>query len=126
MTTKKNLVKIMLMSIATAVCVTFGACSNEDDPVAAARETAAAEIPANVPGDAKTVLIYLAGGNDLKNVLKQNLKDCKEGSKRLRDNENLIVFARFRNEGESWVARLKNGEVIDSVSLKDLGIFSLT
>lgn len=126
MTTKKNLVKIMLMSIATTVCVTFGACSNEDDPVAAARETAAAEIPANVPGDAKTVLIYLAGGNDLKNVLKQNLKDCKEGSKRLRDNENLIVFARFRNEGESWVARLKNGEVTDSVSLKDLGIFSLT
>ena len=54
MTTKKNLVKIMLMSIATAVCFSFGACSNEDDPVAAARETAAAEIPANVPGDAKT------------------------------------------------------------------------
>ena len=53
MTTKKNLVKIMLMSIATAVCFSFGACSNEDDPVAAARETAA-EIPANVPGDAKT------------------------------------------------------------------------
>ena len=123
MTTKKNLVKIMLMSIATAVCFSFGACSNEDDPVAAARETAA-EIPANVPGDAKTVLIYLAGGNDLAGVLKQNLKDCKEGSKRLRDNENLIVFARFRNEGESWVARLKNGEVTDSVSLKDLGIFS--
>ena len=113
MTTKKNLVKIMLMSIATAVCFSFGACSNEDD-----------QIPANVPGDAKTVLIYLAGGNDLASVLKQNLKDCKEGSKRLRDNENLIVFARFRNEGESWVARLKNGEVTDSVSLKDLGIFS--
>ena len=53
MTTKKNLVKIMLMSIATAVCFSFGACSNEDDPVAAARETAA-EIPVNVPGDAKT------------------------------------------------------------------------
>ena len=70
MTTKKNLVKIMLMSIATAVCFSFGACSNEDDPVAAARETAAAEIPANVPGDAKTVLIYLAGGNDLASVLK--------------------------------------------------------
>ena len=43
----------MLMSIATAVCFSFGACSNEDDPVAAARETAA-EIPANVSGDAKT------------------------------------------------------------------------
>ena len=33
----------MLMSIATAVCFSFGACSNEDDPVAAARETAPAK-----------------------------------------------------------------------------------
>ena len=125
MTTKKNLVKMMLMSIATAVSFTFSACSNEDDPVVAAREAGAAESPSAIPGaDAKTVLIYLAGGNDLKGVLKQNLKDCKEGSRRLRDNERLIVFARFRNEGESWVARLKNGEVTDSVSLKDLGICS--
>ena len=127
MTAKKNLVKIMLMSIATAACVTFGACSGEDDPVAPAREARPAETPSAIPGaGAKTVLIYLAGGNDLKGVLKQNLKGCKEGSRRLRDNERLIVFARFRNEGESWVARLKNGEVTDSVSLKDLGIFSLT
>ena len=125
MTAKKNLVKIMLMCIATAACVTFGACSGEDDPVAPAREARPAETPSTIPGaGAKTVLIYLAGGNDLKGVLKQNLKDCKEGSRRLRDNERLIVFARFRNEGESWVARLKNGEVTDSVSLKDLGICS--
>ena len=125
MTAKKNLVKIMLMSIATAACVTFGACSGEDDPVAPAREARPAETPSAIPGaGAKTVLIYLAGGNDLAGVLKQNLKDCKEGSRRLRDNERLIVFARFRNEGESWVARLKNGEVTDSVSLKDLGICS--
>ena len=125
MTAKKNLVKIMLMSIATAACVTFGACSGEDDPVAPAREARPTETPSAIPGaGAKTVLIYLAGGNDLAGVLKQNLKDCKEGSRRLRDNERLIVFARFRNEGESWVARLKNGEVTDSVSLKDLGICS--
>ena len=125
MTAKKNLVKIKLMSIATAACVTFGACSGEDDPVAPAREARPAETPSAIPGaGAKTVLIYLAGGNDLKGVLKQNLKDCKEGSKHLRDNENLIVFARFHKERESWVARLKNGEVTDSVSLSDLGIHS--
>ena len=34
MTTKKNLVKMMLMSIATAVSFTFNACSNDDLPVA--------------------------------------------------------------------------------------------
>ena len=60
MTTKKNLVKMMLMNIATAVSVSFSACSNEDDPVANARDNGA-ECPAN----AKTVLIYLACGNDL-------------------------------------------------------------
>jgi hypothetical protein len=115
----------MLMSIATAACVTFGACSGEDDPVAPAREARPAETPSAIPGaGAKTVLIYLAGGNDLAGVLKQNLKDCKEGSRHLRDNENLIVFARFHREGESWVARLKNGEVTDSVSLSDLNIHS--
>ena len=124
MTTKKNLVKMMLMSIATAVSFTFNACSNDDLPVANVRNDGAMS-PANAPSaDAKTVLIYLAGGNDLTTVLKENLRDCKEGSKRLRDNENLIVFARFRKEGESWVARLKNGEVTDSVSLSDLNIHS--
>ena len=123
MTTKKNLVKMMLMSIATATSFTFNACSNEDLPVANVRDGMGS--PANVPnGNAKTVLVYLAGGNDLSGALKSDLQECKEGSKHLSDNENLIVFARFYKEGESWVARLKNGEVTDSVSLKDLGIYS--
>ena len=125
MTTKKNLVKMMLMSIATAASFTFSACSNEDLPVANVRDGKGVMSPASAPsGNAKTVLIYLAGGNDLRGALKKDLKECKEGSKHLSDNENLIVFARFYKEGESWVARLKNGEVTDSVSLKDLGIYS--
>ena len=125
MTTKKNLVKMMLMSIATAANFTFSACSNEDHPVANVRDGKGVMSHASAPsGNAKTVLIYLAGGNDLRGALKKDLKECKEGSKHLSDNENLIVFARFYKEGESWVARLKNGEVTDSVSLKDLGIYS--
>ena len=125
MATRKNLVKMMLMSVATAVSFSFSACSNEDLPVANVPNDNGAVSPANAPsGDAKTMLIYLAGGNDLKGILKYNLQDFKEASRRLSDNENLIVFARLYKEGESWVARLKNGEVTDSVSLSDLGIHS--
>lgn len=125
MATKKNLVIMMFMSIATAVSFSFTACSNEDDPVANARNANKAMNPVIAPSaDAKTVLIYLAGGNDLKDALRKDLKECKEGSKHLRDNENLIVFVRFHKERESWIARLKNGEVTDSVSLSDLGIHS--
>ena len=125
MARRKNLVKMMLMSVATAVSFSFSACSNEDLPVANVPNDNGAVSPANAPsGDAKTVLIYLADGNDLKGILKYNLQDFKEASRRLCDNENLIVFARLYKEGESWVARLKNGEVTDSVSLSDLGIHS--
>ena len=125
MATKKNLVKMMLMSIATAVSFSFNACSNEDLPVANVRNGKGLVSPAFTPiGNAKTVLIYLAGGNDIGGALKSDLQECKEGSKHLRDNENLIVFARFHKEGDSWVARLRNGEVTDSVSLSDLGIES--
>ena len=116
---------MMLMSIATAVSFSSSACSNEDDPVANARQDMGMASPANTPSaGAKTVLIYLAGGNDLGGALLKDLKECKEGSKHLCDNENLIVFARFHKAGESWVARLRNGEVTDSVSLSDLGIQS--
>jgi hypothetical protein len=124
MATKKNLVKMMLMSIATAVSFSFNACSNEDEPVAGARDNGAVSPANTLSANAKTVLIYLAGGNDIGGALKSDLQECKEGSKHLRDNENLIVFARFHKEGESWVARLRNGEVTDSVSLSDLGIES--
>ena len=81
MATKKNLVIMMFMSIATAVSFSFTACSNEDDPVANARNANKAMSPVIAPSaDAKTVLIYLAGGNDLKDALRKDLKECKEGS----------------------------------------------
>ena len=46
------------------------------------------------------------------------------GSKQLHDNNQLIVFVRSNNESQPWVARIRNGQVTDSVSLSDLGIKS--
>ena len=103
---------LMMMAMMTA-------CSNDDNYV----EASAARQSSSASG-AKTVLIYMAGRNDLSDALADDLREVKEGSKRLRQNENLIVFVRSLKSKMPWVARIQNGEVTDSVSLRDLGITS--
>ena len=75
---------------------------------------------------AKTVLVYMAGRNDLKDFIDSDLYEMKEGSKRLSNDDNLLVFVRHGKKREKlpWLARIKNGVVTDSVSLKDMGITS--
>ena len=84
------------------------------------------DVPATRGGDAanaKTILIYMAGKNDLSYALERNLKQIKEGSKHIGENDNLLVFVR-RNNGleEPWLARIKSGVVTDSMSLSNMGI----
>lgn len=86
------------------------------------------DVPATRGGDAanaKTILIYMAGKNDLSYALERNLKQIKEGSKHIGENDNLLVFVR-RNNGleEPWLARIKSGVVTDSMSLSNMGITS--
>lgn len=75
----------------------------------------------------RTVLVYMAGKNDLKDAFTPDLNEMKVGSKQLSDNNNLLVFV-CRYKGQSnetpWLGRIKNGEVIDSLSINDLGIVS--
>ena len=40
----------------------------------------------------KTVLVYMAGRNDLASYVNADLNEMKEGSKRLGNNDNLLVF----------------------------------
>ena len=50
------------------------------------------DVPATRGGDAanaKTILIYMAGKNDLSYALERNLKQIKEGSKHIGENDNL-------------------------------------
>ena len=62
----KNLVKMMLMSILTTGMVTLTACSNDDDVLSeAANSPSARSIKA--PTD-RTVLVYLAGHNNLSRI----------------------------------------------------------
>ena len=122
MTIKKNLVSLVLMSIATIATMMFTACSEEDMPESTTSNVhKAAQAPAS---GAQTVLIYLAGRNDLSGALMKDLNEVKEGSKRLHEHNQLVVFVRNNNDSQPWVARIRNGQVTDSVSLSDLGIKS--
>ena len=94
--------------------VLMTACSNDDTP---ARRSADVSNP-------KTVLIYMAGRNSLESEVNADLREIKIGSRQIGEKNNLLVFVRRSIHEMPWLARIKNGEVTDSLSLKDLGIVS--
>ena len=122
MATKKFLVKTMLMSILTVgTIMTFTACSSDDDILMEVKKNGTLNINQYAAAE-RTVLVYLAGKNNLSKSLQTNLEQMKTGSKHIGSNT-LLVFVRRDIQGEKpWLARISNGEVTDSVSLEDMGI----
>ena len=122
MATKRCLVKTMLMSILTAgTIMSFTACSSDDDLLMTAKNSEAMNTNQSVAAE-RTVLVYLAGKNNLSKSLQTNLEQMKAGSRRI-GNNTLLVFVRRDIQGEKpWLARISNGELKDSVSLDDMGI----
>ena len=119
----KNLVKTMLMSILTAgIMMSFTACSSDDEVLTEVKNNnLQLNASKNAPAE-RTVLVYLAGKNNLSKSLQTNLKQMKAGSKRI-GNNTLLAFVRRDIQGEQpWLARISNGELTDSVSLNDMGI----
>ena len=121
MATKKCLVKTMLMSILTVgTMMSFTACSSDDD-LLGVNDNLQLNKGQHAAAD-RTVLVYLAGKNNLSKLLQTNLEQMKVGSKHI-GNNTLLVFVRRDIQGEKpWLARISNGEVKDSVSLDDMGI----
>lgn len=106
------------------VVMMMTACSNNDDDFATVQPT-----PKNhesrSAAQAKTVLVYMAGRNDLADFVNDDLSEMKQGSMSLGNNDNLLVFVRRdKSENIPWLARISNGVVTDSVSLSDMGITS--
>ena len=122
MATKKCWVKTMLMSILTVgTMMSFTACSSDDDMLMTAKSSETINFNQNVAAD-RTVLVYIAGKNNLSQLLQTNLEQMKAGSRRI-GNNTLLVFVRRDIQGEKpWLARISNGELTDSVSLDDMGI----
>ena len=118
----KNLVKTMLMSILTAgTMMSFTACSSEDDVLMETKGNVKLDINQYATAE-RTVLVYLAGKNNLSKSLQTNLEQMKAGSKRI-GNNTLLAFVRRDIQGEQpWLARISNGELTDSLSLDDMGI----
>lgn len=120
MKTVNTLVKLMLLGILTAGMMMFTACSSDDDVLNEA-DGSTAMTQQTAPTD-RTVLVYLAGHNDLNKVLELNVAQIKKGSKGM-SSGTLLVFVRTLESGKTpWLARIVNGQVRDSVSVKDLGI----
>ena len=121
MTTIKNLVKTMLVSILTAgTMMSFTACSSDNEVLSEVNDNLQLNASRYAAAE-RTVLVYLAGKNNLSQALQTNLEQMKAGS-RLIGNNTLLVFVRRDMQGEKpWLARVNNGELTDSVSLDDMG-----
>ena len=105
------------------VTLMMTACSSNDDVLDSAT-TGAGKIT-RTDAQAKTVLVYMAGRNSLSNIVDVDLNEMKRGSKYLVNDDNLLVFVRRYDKTEQpWLARIKDGEVIDTVSLDGMGIRS--
>ena len=122
MATKKFLVKTMLMSVLTiGTMMSFTACSSDDEVLSGVNDNLQSKKNQHAPVE-RTVLVYLAGKNNLSQSLQTNLEQMKAGSRNIIGNNTLLVFVRRDIQGEKpWLARISNGEVTDSVSLDDMG-----
>ena len=122
MTTIKNLVKTMLVSILTVgTMMSFTACSSDNEVLSEVNDNLQLNASRYAAAE-RTVLVYLAGKNNLSQSLQTNLEQMKAGSRNIIGNNTLLVFVRRDIQGEKpWLARISNGEVTDSVSLDDMG-----
>ncbi|MBR6193871.1 MAG: hypothetical protein IKQ58_00235 [Prevotella sp.] len=133
MKTKDSLVKLMLMSLLTAATVFgFTACNDDDIESDFYGRSGAGDASGVSMPIGRTVLIYMAGKNDLtnnpynKHYLNNDLEEIKEGSRKLSSTDCLLVFVRRYQKDNNletpWLARIQNGEIVDSVSVTDMGI----
>ena len=83
------------------------ACSSSDDN--------GREVPTEPE---RSVLIYMAGENNLSSYVDEDMNEIKQGSKSLNDRQNLIVYV-DKSGKKPYMARVKNGELVDSVALEE-------
>ena len=91
---------------------TFVACSKDDDTNDFVPQ----------PTE-RTVIVYMSGENRLSPYIDYNLKEMKEGSLKIGKDDCLLVYVDKSKRSElPWMARIRDGQVTDSVSLADMGM----
>ena len=99
--------RLIIAIIGIFVCCS---CSKNDDP----------EPTPEPPVYGQTVLVYMAAENNLYSFAKSDLEEMKEGSKKLTENNKLIVYVDEANSDRTpFLARVKNGELIDTVYMAE-------
>lgn len=89
----------------------FGACGNDDN---------SADISPDVPKKAEqTMLIYMAADNNLSSLADLDLIELKESSKKLDDQQNLIIYVDMPEPTTSYIARIKDGVLVDSTMMAE-------
>ena len=104
----------MMKELLLTLCVlgTLVACSKDDDTNGFVPQ----------PTE-RTVIVYMAGENTLSAYVNANLTEMKEGSKKLGKDDCLLVYVDKSKSSElPWMARIRDGQITDSVSLADMGI----
>lgn len=113
--------KLTLFTMMVAMMALMTACSKDDDLIPEINNQGQTRGAAGT----KTVVIYLAGRNDLTAALNSDFEEIKAGSRLIGEDMNLLVFMRRYPAAEQpWLARICNGEVRDSVGLSEMGIQS--
>ena len=85
----------------------LGSCSDEDTPTVN-------------PTPDRTVLIYIAGENNLSKYANDDLKEMKTGSKSLTAKQQLIAYIDQADTiTPPFFARIKDGQFVDSVSVEE-------
>ena len=69
--------------------------------------------------DVSTTLIYMAADNTLSPYAPDDIKEIKEASKKLSNNQNIILFVDLADTYGTYIGRVKNGELIDSVAMEE-------
>ena len=100
-----NKIIIVLLGIAL-----FCSCDKKDDPEPTPEPVVSGQ----------TVLVYMAAENNLNSFAKSDLEEMKEGSKKLAEDNKLIVYVDEANSKRTpFMARVKNGELIDTVYMAE-------
>lgn len=93
---------VFVLSIITL----FIACNKDDDYQ---------EIKAD-----RTVLVYISGECSLWDYVDSDLEEMKTGSQTIGDNNLVVYVDRGNTEEIPWLARISKGQLVDSVSIKDI------
>ena len=97
--------------ILLAASLMLGACGKDDNDTP--------DVPQNAE---RTVLIYMGADNNLSSLSQKDILELKEGSKKLNDLQNLIIYVDNSESTLPYIARVKDGVLVDSTSMADPAI----